>query len=321
MQYENKKTEVEDAHQRTVCLVIIFNHRFDANIQKLKAIYQKRFHKIRFLMPFYEGTDTDVIPVYESSYQFPGFLIQAYARLTDVEAGYYCFIGDDLILSPEIDEHNILELLKMKEKSVFVKDMVPINGPGMFEWPHARFSSSPFLKKNQTQWEGSIPRHQDALKRFDDFFRMKYPEEYQDDFFEGNFYQEQRLDRAKEIENFIIRNGNSRKVPYPMAGGYSDIFLLKKEILFPVARLCGVFSAMNLFAEISFPTSVVLSVDRKDVVFLEETGFQSIETWEQKDRESFEDEWKYNFDSFYRNWDKRNLYIHPVKLSRWRMNL
>ena len=47
-----------------VCLVVIFNHRFDRNLPALRKIYGERFAGIRFLVPFYDGSDADVIPVY-----------------------------------------------------------------------------------------------------------------------------------------------------------------------------------------------------------------------------------------------------------------
>ena len=86
-----------------VCLVIEFNHRFDKNLPLLRKIYGERFSEIRFLMPFYDGADADVIPVYESSWQFQGYLIQAYEKLKDIPCTHYLFIGDDLIINPTFD--------------------------------------------------------------------------------------------------------------------------------------------------------------------------------------------------------------------------
>ena len=299
-----------------VCLVIIFNHRYDENIAKLKLIYEKRFSKILFLVPFYEGEVANVIPVYECSYQFPGFLIQAYQSLMEIEADYYLFIGDDLILSPSIDEYNVLESLKMKGKEAFITYIKPLNSKRSFEWHHAKFSSLPFLN-GHTKWEDSIPGYGWALEKFQKFFKEKYAEEYRSEFF-GDRSDENNLQKENEIKNFIQRNGGSLKIPYPMARGYSDIFVLKREKMFPIARLCGVFSAMNMFAEISLPTSLVLSVERKDIVLLEDTEFQRIVAWDEE-REIMEKKYLYKLRLLYENWRVKDLFIHPVKLSKWEL--
>lgn len=53
-----------------VALVVIYNHRYDKNIARVKSIYAKRFSYIYHVMPFYDGDKQDVIPVFESSYCF-----------------------------------------------------------------------------------------------------------------------------------------------------------------------------------------------------------------------------------------------------------
>lgn len=40
---------------KDVCLIIIFNHRYDSNIKKIKELYGRRFSDIYILMPFFEG--------------------------------------------------------------------------------------------------------------------------------------------------------------------------------------------------------------------------------------------------------------------------
>jgi len=308
----------EQDKNKTVCLAVIFNHRYDDNITKLKSIYEERFHKIFFLVPFYEGNVENVIPVYECSYQFPGFLIQAYDKLAEAGADYYFFIGDDLILSPYINENNVLTLLKMNGKEVFTTDIRPLNSEegGGIRWPHAGFSSVPFFK-GQTRWKGSIPDYASALEKFHSFFGRKYEEEYGRDFF-GRDFDVNNLEKEDEIRIFIQRNGGNLSIPYPMACGYSDIFIIKREKLFSIARLCGVFSAMNMFAEISFPTSLVLSVDREKINFLNDTKFQGIVEWG-AERENTEKKYQCKLKLLYNNWEVQNLFVHPVKLSKWEL--
>ena len=294
-------------------LVIIFNHRYDRNIEKLKRLYQDRFSRICFLVPFYDGACEEVIPVYESSYQFPGFLIQAYEKLVKENADYYFFISDDLILSPDINEDNVLDKLKMQDRSLYLDYIIPLNSTGNFGWHHARFSSVPFLNK-MTKWEDSLPGYETALKKFYAFFGEAYKETYGDAFF-----QTDSEIREDEVSAFVQRNENTLKIPYPMARGYSDVFMIKAEQLFSIARLCGIFSAMNMFAEISFPTAVVLSVPRDEVVTIEETKYSRRCGWTAEERNLIEEEYHKEVRALYERWNHENLYIHPVKLSQWEM--
>ena len=290
-----------------ICLVILFNHRFDNNIPILRKIYADKFNTIRFLVPFYDGNDKDVIPVYECSYQFQGFLIQAYEKLVQTQSDYYFFIADDMVLHPDIDQSNVLERINMVDKDVFISEMYLINSANRFNWIHSRYSSKPFLHKS-TSWKGNIPDRCVALDTFRDFWDYEYPERYLDDFW-GNQPEEEKA-------RFVKDNGGDITIPYPMAGGYSDIFILSKYVLFPISRTCGVFSAMNLFVEIAFPTSIVLNVARDKVVTIDMTRYKAGAYWEDNIR-LFEEKYSLNLEKLLDEWDNTKLFVHPVKLSKW----
>lgn len=106
-----------------VCIVIIFNHRYDQNIELIRKLYGKRFECIRILMPFYDGDDKCVIPVYECSYQFQGYLIQAYDRLMETGASYFFFVSDDVMIHPAIDQNNLIDVFQMRGRDVFFDKM------------------------------------------------------------------------------------------------------------------------------------------------------------------------------------------------------
>ncbi len=90
-----------------IALVIIHNHRYDANISRLDEIYKNRFSYIFHLVPFYNGDKNNVITVYENSHYFQGYVVQAYERLTtEGNFNHFIFIGDDLILNPQININN-----------------------------------------------------------------------------------------------------------------------------------------------------------------------------------------------------------------------
>ena len=307
-----------------VCLVVIFNHRFDRNLPLLRKIYGARFSNIRFLMPFYDGSDADVIPVYESSHQFQGYLIQAYDKLKDIPCSHYLFIGDDLILNPDFDEVNFVSRTNMRGRKFLSLEILPLNIPNRFsKWYWAAGSSKSFYDA-ATSWRGSLCTYDEALSKFNDFFGVKYKETYDQDFFgDPNKPGANVLgswNNAKSFFNvvnyFIATNKNSLKIPYPMGKLYSDIFCVDKDSLFEFSRLCGIFSAMNLFVEIAIPTAAVLTYKRSDVEFLPESTVWRL--WD-NDRNNFERKYNGDFGRLYREWDEKIFCIHPVKLSGWKV--
>lgn len=304
------------------CLVVIFNHRFDKNLPLLRKIYGSRFSNIRFLMPFYDGADSDVIPVYESSYQFQGYLIQAYEKLKDIPCSHYLFIGDDLIINPNFDELNFIPSSKMYDKKFLSAEFTPLNSPNKFKRWSIVDSSKPFYNR-YTSWQESLYSYDEAMAKFNDFFGAKYKEIYEADFFGnpnepgGNIVG--KWDNPEEflkmVSHFIGTNKSSFNIPYPMAhqGGVADIFCVSKESLFALSRLCGIFSAMKLFVEIALPTAVVLLFKRNEVEFIK----YGLWLWKDK-RTAFENYYDKDFSRLYSEWNEKLFCIHPVKLSRWK---
>lgn len=166
--------------ESNVCLVIIFNHRYDANIPKLYQIYADKFKTIKFLVPFYDGNDQNVVPVFESSYQFHGYLIQSLNSIYEKSIEYYVFIADDMILNPNISEKNIIEEFCMKDKSAFISTLNPLNADKMFTWPHTRHSVRPFTR-HDTTYKEYLMDYKEALKRMEDHFG-DFSEFYEDVF-------------------------------------------------------------------------------------------------------------------------------------------
>lgn len=304
-----------------VCLVVIFNHRFDRNLPLLRKIYGGRFSNVRFLMPFYDGTDTDVIPVYESPDQFHGYLIQAYDKLTDLPCTHYLFIGDDLIIHPDFDETNFVARTNMYGKKFLDAKFSPLNSPNKFRWCWTAGSSQPFYNAF-TSWRSSLYTYEEAMTKFNEFFGTKYKEAYDEAFFGnpnepgwtvlGSWNNPQGF--VNVVNYFLATNGNTLHIPYPMAGGYSDIFCIDKESLFKFSRLCGIFSAMNMFVEIATPTAVVLTYKRDEVTFFPKDSLLIL--WGD-DREIFADKYGRDFNRLYNEWQENIFCVHPVKLSGW----
>lgn len=316
-----------------VCLVVIFNHRFDRNLPLLRKIYGERFSDIRFLMPFYDGTDSDVIPVYGSSHQFHGYAIQAYHKLKDIPCTHYLFIGDDLIIHPAFDETNFVGRTNMYDKKFLDTEIIPLNSPNLFRWCWTIGSSDSFYKST-VNWKDYLYTYDEAIAKFNDFFGTQYKEVYDEAFFGNPNEPGSNMVGAWNdsngflavVKHFIALNANSLKIPYPMARGYSDIFCLDKGSLFEFSRLCGIFSAMNLFVEIAIPTAAVLTYKREETEFFKGsaqkyvTFFHSesaLILWN-KSRDAFEDRYDHDFSRMCSEWNEKILFVHPIKLSRWK---
>ena len=293
-------------------LVIIFNHRYEKNLSKLRRIYGSRFSEIRFLMPFYLGEEQDVIPVYDTSYYFQGFIAQAYARIMEMDAEYFLFIADDLIIHPDIDEWNAAQKLGLlNEKEVFYPWLSELNQRGRFEWAHTKWSSQPFTTRGMA-WRSELPPRDDAFALFKEFMGNEYPREYNDEFFQGCASPEE------EKELFLKSNGGTREVPYPMAKGYADIFAVKKTALGKVSHMFGVFAAMNMFVEIAVPTAIVLTVKKCNISFAGCSEFiDEMILWEENDKLKIESEYGNDINNLINRFPAECLCIHPVKLSRW----
>ncbi len=301
---------------KKVCLVCVFNHRFENNIVKLKKIYGNRFSLMRFLVPFYRGEENEeIIPVYESSYYFGGFFIQALEKLMALDADYYLFAADDLILNPQINEENFRDFFGLNDtKKCYIDYIQMLNSAGGISWHHSRPSSLPFFSKGLL-WRRELPPYSEAMSRFETFFGEPYKEKYDEKFFLCG-------DDINEIntlvQNFYDNNGHSFDIPYPMAKAYSDILILRKDSMCDFSKLCGIFSAMNVFVEIAIPTSLVLLFDREEISCLSDTIYSSKLVWhEPVFFKELNDKYQHKFSAVYENWDERTLYVHPVKLSEW----
>lgn len=293
-------------------LVFIFNHRYEKNLYKLRRIYGDRFSEMRFLMPFYLGGERDVIPVYDSSYYFQGFVSQAYERLMEMDVDYFLFIADDLMVHPGLDEWNTAEKLGLSRgKEAFYFGLSELNQRGGFGWAHMKDSSQPFMSPGMA-WRGELPAKEDAFALFREFTGREYPREYGDELFQGCGCSKE------EREYFFKSNGDTWDVPYPMARGYSDIFAVKKTSLGKTAHMFGIFAAMNMFVEIAVPTAIVLTVKKKNVSFVEssESGYEII-PWGEDGRLKIEKEYGNDLNRLLSRFPEQCLCIHPVKLSGW----
>lgn len=297
-------------------LIIIFNHRYDKNIAKLDLIYGHRFSDILYLVPFYDGNDSRVIPVYDSSYQFQGYIAQAAAKIKEHLSDHYVFIGDDLILNPDINENNIDQYFKLDKETSYIdsaKDLANMVG-WLFK---ERFLNAidAFEKYNGTEYKNELLDAELAFQRANE-------KGYQKNHI-GMKHLLNGCNTKKElIKRFLQHPKESfhllcvgKELSYPLWGGYSDIFIISHMDFDNVTRMCGIFAAQRLFVEIAIPTSIMLNCQK--IRFQKDLACKAKIIWGDSEKQEIETIYNCNYSNLKNDWPADTSYIHPIKLSRW----
>lgn len=297
-----------------VCLLIIYNHRYDANIEKLEKIYQSRFPDIYHIVPFYDGTKENVIPVFECSFRFEGYVAQA---LKDINHSYehYFFIADDAILNPRINEQNYREWFGLNDHSSFItftKSLRQMKG-----WGINRRFMDPFPKFEK--YQGTL--WMDEIMSADEAFAIAEKQGYGREEFsmDASMVWDARKklrEYPKLILMFLRTLILGRKYcPYPVWGGYSDVFIIPGKDMKEIAHMLGVFAAMDLFVEEAIPTALHLNCE--EIVEEEDLKFATKTLWGDAARIDFENKYGKSYRRLVDEWEEEWLFVHPVKLSKW----
>lgn len=299
-------------------LVIIFNHPYAKNLEKLRFIYGKRFSVLRFLMPFYDGNEPDVIPVFEAGDYFHGFFHQAQDLLLGLDCDGFLFIGDDLIIHPGIDETNAEQYLHVENSDVGICETEMINREDGFSWIHARSATTPFVM-NTINWRDVLPLYEEAMERFATYFGRPYPEIFDDVFFKGRLTDETDDAWKHWLQRFFEWNGKTFDIHYPMAFGYSDILYIRKSSYKRISWLCAVLAPMRVFVEIAIPTTIILTTPKDRVTLFSDYYSQDAchTLWDHEEKEKIETDYGRSWNNLVSNWPDEWFFVHPVKLSRW----
>ena len=302
-------------------LIIVFNHRYDANIPVLANYYKQKFSGIKFLVPGYDGSRKDVIDVHRYvSFNFAGYFEEGYKRYRSDEADYYMFLADDALLNPRYDEKTVSDILLENRAKAYITDIQPCNRKNGIGWYHAVFMNLPFVigRENLLKF---VPDYKTALKKANDFFGS-YPESFSDEFYvDASSREEYKKRRYKAI--FDTANINGNKIIYPLAGGWSDIVVVHKSIIHDFVRLCGIFSSMHFFCEIAIPTALMLLCERNEIIKLSDltknSGISQEVLWKD-DRIKLVDKYKGKLVDLIKDFSDKKLLVHPIKLSQWDVN-
>jgi hypothetical protein len=304
-----------------VVLIIIYNHRYDENIEILERLYKKRFSNIFHLMPFYNGEKSNVISVYENSHFFQGYIAQGFNQYFKKEFSHYLFIADDLILNPVITEKSYKEYFKLDGETSFITELVTLHEREDFWRRHKEaYDYTPNIIGIEVMNE--IPTYEDALIQFNKLnlvidslrFDQIYPR------IKLSLQTFKSTHRSKIFLAYIYSKfiswlkRKSYDMSYPLVGGYSDIAIVPAKSIKQFCHYCGVFSATNLFVELAIPTALVLSSEK--IVTEKQLRLQGKALWtreEHKELKKFGKDLKILMSNFPENY----IYLHPVKLSGW----
>lgn len=291
-----------------VALLIIYNHRFDRNIPILNKIYEGRFSHVFHIVPFYDGNEKNVIPVYESSFQFSGYVSQAHTHLKGKGFTHYFVVADDMVINPQINEKNLWKKTGIKTDYCYINGFISFQTRKV-TWHRTleALQYNPYV--SGVEIKNIIPKHEEAVELF------KYQNLPVDcvpfEYVYMNIRENRSLSLYKKLR-LLKRRG---QLAYPLVGGYSDIFLITADVMDKFVLYCGAFAATRLFVEIAIPTAMALAC--KKIQFDKDIKLKQRALWTADDHKILE---KYNFSLAALNEDypENTLFIHPVKLSKWK---
>lgn len=310
-----------------VCLIVIFNHRYDKNLPILEDMYRNRFSSRYYLVPFYDGNMENVIPIYGRSIFFEGYIAQGAKVFCNKEFKHYLFVADDMILNPHINEHNYHEFFEVEEGQSYISELRPLHEMGTF-WIGTLSAVYYFKKQKYVEVANELPTEEEAKSRLMKQGAIIRPLKSSEIF--GNFTLNISSlgNKARLLLRILtlIRHPFAKeyKLPYPFVGAYSDILLVAADDMKAFAHYCGVFASTCLFAEVAIPTALGLAAN-KTIRVEKNMKRKGRAYWKGKGPFYYSDDYQWDLiEKKYKNLDDMTsrfpddqLFIHPVKLSKW----
>lgn len=312
-----------------ICLLVLFNHRYDKNLSVLDEMYKGRFSYIYYLVPFYDGDRKDVIPVFGRSIFFETYIAQAYNLLKDQGFDYFYIVADDMVINPSINENTFHDFFELEKGQSWIPHLNRVKDIKHF-WlgTLAAYIYRPVQKYVETKEE--LPSVEEAVAKFETQGLMDPMHLSRKDVFgEFTLKTDYLVNKVRLALRILTRLRHpfreSANLSYPIAASYSDTLLVSGETMPKFAHYCGVFGATSLFVEVAIPTALVLASDKKiktekdlpksgrsywktaDNVFCDAPSY----TWD-----NLEKEYK-NLDDMIARFPQDAIYLHPVKLSKW----
>jgi hypothetical protein len=309
-------------------LVIVFNHRFERNLPLLDRLYCDRFPLRHVLMPFAEAPEPGVTSVYELGWNFQGHIAQGARDFPESGVSHYLFIGDDLLLNPAIDAANLVATLGLEPGQAYIKNLIAADAL-RDEWVWAGEAAAKLARNGKAlDWQALLPPADEARARFE-AMGIAIPDRPGTGW-RGALGRHWRHPRERGwgwLEGLTLRG---RPAAYPLLSGYADFVLVPAANLPAFARYCGVFAALDVFAEVALPTALALACDDVVTELAPNTHFRwpgaartdsarlsGQELWTPRDHARLEPLLRLPLPELLARFPSDWLYIHPVKLSRY----
>lgn len=311
---------------KKVALLIIYNHRFDRNIQKIEELYKGKFSYIYHIMPFYDGTKENVIPVFYSSYVFEGFIAQAYQHLKNEKFTHFFFVADDMVINPSITEDNIFDILGLSTDESWINGFSDYKSRPY----HYRVPLYVTSKIKGIEVKNLLPSPVDVKKIFDEKGLSYFPNKWYalrmllkylippKDCPKRNV-PSALLHCISYISRFDFKNLYKLKDYYPGIWGCADIMIVPSVYMDKFAQYCGIFAGLNLFVENAIPLALLISSSKicteKDIRL--KTIPQLYAMGKNYEKE-FIMKYNYSMEKLLSDYPHDTFFIHPLKLSKWK---
>ncbi len=313
----------------SLSLNIIYNHRYECNVSHLNSIYASRFSYVNHLIPFARSNGSGVIRISENSVNFSSHVAQSYDRVAKEGVSHYVFVADDLFLNPVISESNLLELCGIEENEAYTKNLASL-GDAYYLWTYSTGAVRAF-RTPKFAYENELPKASAALEAYE---RLGIKTSTTSLRCLLHWNQKIALRDMLRSPRFVLETIQAtlfQEPKYPLLCGYSDFFVVPARGFEKFAYLCGVFGALNLFAEVAIPTALALSCPTVRTEYLvgevfagckppsanPDVQWRGREFWD-SDISAFEDRYGLSLTRLTHDFPDGCLYIHPVKLSKWK---
>ena len=326
------------AMSNKAAVILVYNHRYDANIEALENLYRDRFSAVFHLVPFYDGTRPNVISVYQNSYQFQGYIAQGFRAFFREEFDHYLFVADDLLLNPAIDEGNYRDHFGLGADGGFLPELFSVqrlenNQTLRFE-PYQSEEGTKFywwrvrdLAGYRHQVEGlenrrEMPAYDEAEAILQRHGHSMQPLHFTDLYgppphlsFKAKARQE-TWGYLKSLRHFRPEY----RLDYPMVASFSDLAIVPRSSMRKFAHYCGVFAANGLFVEAALPTALLLASQEVNTEPRLNKRGDIYWTYTRAEADAYAAAMKPYGNDLRRlmaDFPQDKLYIHPIKLSRW----
>ena len=295
-----------------IALLVIYNHRYDKNISRINEIYANRFSNIYHIMPFYDGDIENVIPVYDSSFQFQGYISQAFQHLKNKGFSHFVCVADDMVINPRLNEQNFFQLSGIDEDACFVHELRDLRDVRR-RWFHIGNAIRFSIFNRGLEIDAILPTREEALNAFQ---KHNIPTRLVPEWPYQSLRRRVRETLLKYRKILYYRILQRLYFSYPLVGGYSDMIVVPNTVMPKFCQYCGAFSAARLFVEIAIPTSMILCSEK--VQTIQEIRMKdSLILPRNKDRD-FLPKFNHSYDQLVSAFPEDMLYIHPIKLSQWK---